>query len=823
MKSWCRRYGALLMLGCATAAWGQSAGPKIDRVDIKFIGPASVSEQFVRSNIRLKPGDVFRPNLTQDDVHSLYGTGQFMNIRISTEMADDGGVVLTYIVEVRLRVTEIRFEGNKRVRESKLRKKLTTKVGDPLDEQKLFTACQDMQTVYEKYGYPDTTVKYTLIPDELTGHVVVTFDVVESPKVKILNIVFDDAKAFPQKKLRSQLKTTRHTMWSWILGSGVLNKDDFAHDQDSLTDFYREHGYLDFEIKDIQMVHPTEKTMVIHFQVSEGKQYHVGSVKFTGNKLFTREDIIKGIAADNAFQHSKDKMGPNGLPMDVGDVFTPSGFTKDSDKIGDFYGSKGYIDVSQGQALRALRVPNVEAGTMDLEFQIDEGEKSRVEKIDIRGNLKTKDKVIRRELAISPGETFDMVRVQVSKERLQNMQYFDKVDLEPEPTDPPIAGRKNLVVNVEEQNTGSLTFGAGFSSVDSLVGYVQLTEANFDLNHPPYFEGGGQKLQIKVQLGTQRQDYTISFVEPWFLDHKLALGVDLYYHQLDFESPNNIYNETRAGGSVSLTRALWNDFVSGSVSYTVEQVGIGLNGGWHKAEYNPSINNITGSTPANIPDAIAEQTGDHVYQRFGSSLVWNTENSTQLPNHGQRTELNAEFSAGDISYYKLQAQNDWFFPGFLKGHVLEVSTQIRTAQSVDSEDVPFYDRYYLGGLYNLRGFKFRNVAPRQNPSSWAAAGFPNEPIGGDNSWFGSLEYSVPIIEKEGSFGLRIATFFDIGAIGAGSYSFSTDYDDDVGLGFRLNIPHLGPLRLDYGIPIRHDQYNGSSGQFQFGVGFTRPF
>jgi outer membrane protein insertion porin family len=224
-----------------------------------------------------------------------------------------------------------------------------------------------------------------------------------------------------------------------------------------------------------------------------------------------------------------------------------------------------------------------------------------------------------------------------------------------------------------------------------------------------------------------------------------------------------------------------------------------------------------------VPAAILEQTGDHVYQRFGSSLVWNTENSTQLPNHGQRTELNAEFSAGDISYYKLQAQNDWFFPGFLKGHVLEVSTQVRTAQSVDSQDVPFYDRYYLGGLYNLRGFKFRNVAPRQNPSSYNAVGFPNEPIGGDSSWFGSLEYSVPIIEKEGSFGLRIATFFDIGAIGAGSYSFSTDYDDDVGLGFRLNIPHLGPLRLDYGIPLRHDQYNGSSGQFQFGVGFTRPF
>jgi outer membrane protein insertion porin family len=203
-------------------------------------------------------------------------------------------------------------------------------------------------------------------------------------------------------------------------------------------------------------------------------------------------------------------------------------------------------------------------------------------------------------------------------------------------------------------------------------------------------------------------------------------------------------------------------------------------------------------------------------------LVYNTENSSELPNHGQRTEVHAEFSAGDTSFYKLQAQNDWFFPGFHKGHVLEISTQVRTAASVTSEDVPFYDRYYLGGLYNLRGFKFRNVAPRQNvyPGN---PGIPNEPIGGDTSWFGSAEYSIPIIEKEGSFGLRLAWFFDAGAVDGGSYSLSTDYDSDVGMGVRLNIPHLGPLRLDYGIPLRHDENNGSSGQFQFGVGFTRPF
>jgi outer membrane protein insertion porin family len=811
------------MLGCATAAWGQTAGPKIDRVDIKFVGPASVSEQFVRSNIRLRPGDPFRSNLTQDDVHSLYATGQFYNIRIATDMADDGGVVLTYIVQVRPRITEIRFEGNKKVSENKLRKKLTSKVGEADDEQKLFTSAQEMEKLYQKYGYPDSTVKYSQQIDELTGHAIVTFNVVESPKVKIIDIKFDGATAFTQKELRHQLKTSRHTMWSWILGSGVLNSDDFEHDHDTLADYYHEHGYLDFEIKDIKMVHPTTKTLLIRFVVFEGRQYKVGTVRFTGNKLFTVAAIRQGIAKDNAFENSKDKMGPNGLPMDTGDVFKPSGFDKDREKIEDFYGSKGYIDVSQGQTLRALRVPNVEAGTMDLEFQIDEGEKVRVEKIDIRGNLKTKDKVLRRELAISPGETLDMVRVKVSKERLEGLKYFDKVDIQPEPTDPPITGRENLIVSVEEENTGSLTFGAGFSSMDSLVGYVQMAQGNFDLFHPPYFTGGGQKLQIRVQLGTQRQDYTLEYVEPWFLNHKLSLDIQLYYHELDFESPNNIFYENRVGTRIGLSRALWSDNFIGGVSYTAEQVGIELNPGYHN--WVPASGFLTPTyLPPNVPDAILEQVGHQMYQREGVSLAYDTENSVELPNHGQRTEVSAEMSEGNTSFYKLEAKNEWFFPGFAKGHVLELNGLIRTADSTSGGDVPFYDRYYLGGIDSLRGFKYRNVAPRQaiNPKIRNYT-LENEPIGGDSSWFASLEYSIPIIEKENSFGLRLAAFYDIGAIAAQPYRISGDYDDDWGLGIRLNIPHLGPLRLDYGIPIRHDSFNGSSGQFQFSVGYKREF
>jgi len=830
MKLFLRLCGIWLLLGCAQIAWSQAAGPAVDRVDIKYVGPASVSEQFIRANIRLKAGDTYRPNLTEDDVHSLYGTGQFYNIRVSVDPADDGGVVVSYVVQARLRITDIKITGNKKLSDSKLKKKITVKAGEPLDEQKLFTDVQEIKKLYEKYGYPDTQVKYVFDTfDEAAGRASVTFQIVESQKIKVTRVEFVGAAAFSQKLLRKQVKTRAHWMFSWITGSGVFKQDEFDDDKDALSDFYRNHGYLDFEIKDVKFGHPNAKTMVVQFYVYEGKQYKVGSVKFTGNKIFDDAAIRVGLLYVHDYQHLKARLGTNNLAMDVGDTFTPDGLNSDLQALEDFYGTKGYIDVQRGQTLQAVRIPNVDTGTIDLDFQVNEGEKSYVEQINIRGNIKTKDKVIRRELAIAPGEVFDMVRVKISKQRLEGLEYFDKVDLQPEPTDPPIAGRKNLDVSVEEEDTGKFTLGAGFSSVDSLVGFAEITQGNFDLFHPPYFTGGGQKLRLFMQLGTQRQDYELSFVEPWFLNRKLSLGVDLYRHQLDFESPNNIYNETRTGARVSLTRALGSDFLIGSVSYAIEDVGISLNSGWHDlgTQYLPPVPpGLFGTTiplPANVPSDILSQTGDHIFHRFGATLAYDTRNSNKLPNHGQRTELDPEIDVGDTTYYKLEAKTAWYFPGLFKGHVLEVDGRAGAASGLGSGDVPFYDRYYLGGLYSLRGFKYRNIAPRDPTYGPNNPNMPDEPIGGDSYWFGSLEYSIPILDKDSGPSVRLAFFYDAGAVGAGSYSFSGNFDDDYGLGLHLDIPHLGPLRLEYGIPITHDQFNGTSGKFQFGVGYTRNF
>jgi outer membrane protein insertion porin family len=826
MKFIYRLFGAWLLLGCASVVWAQPAGPKINRVDVKFVGPATVSEQYVRSNIRLKAGDAYFPNATVDDTHALYATGQFYNIRTSLDQSTNGGVVLTYVVQARPRLTDIKIEGNQKLKDSKIRKKITAKVGQPIDEQKLFTDCQEIKKLYEKHGRAGSQAKYVLNIDENAGRGSVTFEIAEAAKIKIKDVEFFGAAAFTPKELRKQLETRRHWMFSWLTGHGIFKEDEFENDRDQLAEFYHNHGYLDFEIKNVRLEHPTTNSLVIRFYLYEGRPYKVGTVTFSGNKLFTTEEIQRGLKVVHDFQHSKAKLGPHGLAMDTGHIFTPDGLRQDTGAIEDFYGSKGYIDVQSGPTLRAAYIPNVETGTMDLEFQIKEGQKSFVEKVSIRGNEKTKDKVIRRELAISPGEVFDMVRVKISQQRLQGLQYFEKVDLRPEATDPPIAGRKDLIVNVQEQNTGNFMVGAGFSSVDALVGYVEVTQGNADLFRPPNFTGAGQKLRLFLQLGTERQDYELSFVEPWFLDRKLALGVSLYRHELNFMSPNDLYDETRTGMRLSLRRALWSDFLEGTLLYTVEDVGIDLTGGNHG-----NRTTLTGvppyqfwaPDPRNVPQAILDQTGDHWYQRFGAILAYDTRNNTRLPNHGQRTEFDPEISVGDTTYYKLEFRTAWYFPGLFTGHVIEAGGRAGVADSMSGGDVPFYDRYYLGGMGSLRGFKYRNISPRE-PYDPNAPDVPHEPIGGDTYWFGSVEYSLPIFEKDNGPGVRFAVFYDVGAVYEKAYSTSgNNFDDDWGFGLHINIPKLGPLRLEYGIPIHNDDYNGTSGRFQFGVGWNRPF
>ena len=638
-----------------------------------------------------------------------------------------------------------------------------------------------------------------------------------------------------EKKLRKVIKTRKHWWMSWLTRSGIFKEDQFQEDKEKLAKFYRDQGYIDFEIKDVKITNPTPKTMKLGIEVFEGTPYKVGKVTFNGNKIFTTDEIVKAISKARSDTHSKAKVGIHSLEADDGLTFKPTSLENDIKAIEDFYGSKGYVPPNafsndrDAFTVRVVRNPNTETGTMDLDYTINEGQKVYIEKILIKGNVKTKDKVIRRELAVYPGEPFDMVKVRRSQQRLEDLTFFEKVDTKRSDTD--IPNHQDLIVGVDEKSTGNFTFGAGFNTVESIFGYAEIEQRNFDLFKPPYFTGGGQKLRLRVQIGSQLQDYLISFTEPWFLERKLVLGVDLYRSVINYLSRDNLYNVTRTGARTTLTRALGSDFLIGSVGYNLEQVGI------------TSVN-------TNAPNSIIQEAGYNLYNRFNGSLSYDTRNSYRTVSKGQRTALEGGISVGSRDFYKLELKTEWFFRGLAPNHILELHARTGVTDRISGGPVPFYDRFYLGGQDNLRGFDFHGVGPRevyQNGNGY-------EPIGGNSYWFASAEYTIPIISH-----LSLAFFYDIGQVAASPWSYSGSsvtgkainsgnpytpgspssplpgifnnyfnagntgsYSDDFGMGIRIDIPTLGPLRLDYGIPLHRDNFNGPSGKVQFGVGFQRP-
>jgi outer membrane protein insertion porin family len=758
----------LLLLCPPPPARAQGEPPIVRDIEIRFVGPPTVNRAVIHANIQTEVGKPRHRELIEQDVRDLIATGHFFDVRVIEEPLPDG-VKIIYQVQGRAAIKEITFEGNNRFKNERLARELGFKTGDTLDERKVHVAKRKITELYHKAAYPDVVVDHEIAIDRDTGQALVRYKIQEGPRVFLKRIAFTGNEAFDAKRLQRLMKT-RYRWWgSWLARTGVIKHEVLREDLELLREHYRSHGYLDMEVRDWRIQRISEKWMVLHIDLFEGRQYKVGHVAIQGNRLFPTAELERQ------------------LKMTTDETFTPGGLSADIRALEDYYGSRGYLDTS----VRATRVANIETSRIDLDYTIREGELTYIHLIEIRGNTKTKDKVIRRELAVEPGEVFDTVRVDRSAERLRNLGYFSRVDTMPQPTD--IPNRRDLVISVEEQRTGTVTFGAGFSSIDNFIGFVEVTQGNFDLFNPPTFTGGGQKLRLRVQLGFERQDYVLSFTEPWFLDQRLALGFDAFRRSSRFLSDD--FTETRTGGAVRLEKGL------------TEFIRVGL-------EYN--LQNIELDVSRRASAELQSQDGTLLRSAVAASLVYDSRDSVFLTLRGNRTELGAEVAGGpwggDVSIYKLTGKTTFYFPFFNK-HVLQL---IAAGGVVDAygasrgdnapfNDVPIFDRFFLGGANTLRGFSFRKVGPKDEN---------REPVGGNTYVYGTVEYTFPIIER-----VRGALFFDIGEVREQAYSFAVDdLRANVGVGVRLNLP-IGPIRLDYGHPVWTDSATGKSGKIQFSVGY----
>ena len=763
---------------------GQS-GPIVREIDIEYIGPKTVAKSVILSNMRTTVGGVYSAASVEEDVRNLYATGFFTNLAIKDEPLGDG-VRVNVVVQPKPLVKEIVIRGANKIKEKRVRKEVKSKVGEPLSEQQISTDTDKIKDFYLGRGYNQVQVSYKIDTNEEFGRSVVTFIVSEGDRAYVTEVDFVGNAHLTTKELRKIMKTRKKNLLSFINKSGLFKEDDFKQDLDNLRTYYNSKGYIDMEVKDVKYEYPDKGLMKVTITVFEGIQYTVGKIDFDGNTIFTSQEL-------------RNYKGYQVVRMDEGKVYAPRAFTpekkepnrelptleNDIQRLTDLYGRRGYIDLP---IVTPERQANVESGKIDILYHIKEGSQSYVEQIIIQGNNRTKDKVIRRELLVAPGQIYDSVRVDTSKKRLENLQYFEKVDISPQDTTVP--NRKNMVVTVEEKRTGSVTFGAGFSSVDSLLGFVEISQGNFDLFNFPYFTGGGEKFRIRLQYGLERQDAEVEFKEPWFLEQRLSLGYNLFYHNATYLS--TYYNEENFGASVSLARA-FGQFWSGSITYTLQDFDL----------YNFASNSS--------PQLLMEQ-GYRTDSSITLGMGYDTRDSVLLSRHGMHADFSAEFAGGPLlgqtNIYKFQAdaQKYILLPYDM---ILTVAGATGVADFYGSStEVPLFDRFFLGGSRSIRGFGNRDIGPIDNN---------NEPLGGDTMAYTNLELTFPIIDR-----VRGAVWNDMGFLDARSFHYTDalhEGDAAAGVGLRLNLP-IGPLRLDYGIPYKDQGYNhNNTGKFSFDVGY----
>ncbi len=732
----------------------------IRAIDVQYTGPATLSKERILAQMRTKVGQPYSNEVVQEDIKALYKTGYIRNVRIFAQPEGDGVKVIV-AVQTRAIVHEIEITGAERVKPTRLRKEIKVKLNQALDEQQLEEARQKIIEIYQGRGFTNVSVDFRIDPiDEKRGTARVVFTVNEGVKGAVSQIRFEGNAHVSQKVLRKQMKTRGKTLIHFMDKSGRLDEVQLEQDLDKIREYYQDHGFIDVEIKDVRKGRTEKGPMIITIVISEGPQYHVRNLTITG------------------YQHTTEPKVRTLLKMKEGSVYSPKQLRDDAKAVADAYGSGGYVDL-------VITPEGTPAGTglIDVHYTIEESVRSFVNRVNIQGNTRTKDKVIRREVLVAPGDVFNTVRVDTTKKRLENLGYFAKVETYPEDTD--IPGRKDLTILVQEKRTGSLSFGGGFSTVDKLVGFVELTQGNFDLFNWPSFTGGGEKFRLRLQYGTERKDFLLTITEPYFLDRRLALTGQAFYNEANYLSAD--YDQRNYGFSLDLRKPI-NAYMYGTLGYTLQNV---------------EIFNVASSSP----EFILTQSGTFTESKVFSSLVLDTRDNPLLSRRGQRITFSPAiaggFLGGDTQIYGLDLEGSQYFH-LPKDTILLLNGEIATVSQWGSgSEVPIFERLFLGGSNNLRGFPFREVGPQQN----------GEPVGGQSMARATLEWTFPIIEKA-----RGALFYDTGFVNTSEWSFGFNHmASDVGVGLRLDLP-IGPLRLDYGYPVMRDGYNGG-GHFNFNVGY----
>jgi outer membrane protein insertion porin family len=734
-------------------------GKKISEVSIRYVGSKTVDEARLRNLMVTKAGNTYRAENLDNDIKTLFESGLIDDVKFLAEAVGEGVRVIAQ-VQTRPAINGVGFVGNTIFSEQKLAKETKLKSGGTMGDTEILEARRNLEKYYQGHGYPDILISHRTQATGQQGLADLIFVIDEGAKNEVRNIRFEGNTVFTTAELKKEMKTKEKGWFSWLTKSGRFESTKLDEDLDAVLDYYRSRGYLRVSSPGIRRDPVKDGRVDLVIPISEGDKYTVSGTSFGAMSVFKSEELYPS------------------MTLNGGDAYSSAKMRDDIKTIRSFYGSRGYADADV-----ATEIKDAGPNQVSIKYQITEGSRYRVGRVNIQGNSKTQDKVIRRELPLNPGDWFNTVELETSKARLKNLQYFSDVQASGSPGG---NGYRDINVLVEERNTGSVGVGVGFSSVDNVVGFLTLEQTNFDITNPWNFTGGGQRFGMNVRAGSERSDFSLSLVEPWFMDRKLSLGGELFYRQSSYFSDE--YEQTNAGASIFMRKPL-GEKSSIKLSYALENIEV---------DVEPTATAL-----------FQAEDGDYVRSALTLSYLYDSRDSTITPRKGEKLEATLAVAGlgGDVETITLSTQGSKYW-NLKWDSILSLNGEVAFVDAINGT-VPIFERMFLGGGRTLRGFEFRDIGGvRDN-----GPGGSGEVLGGQSLAFLNTEYTVPIVET-----VRAAIFYDMGFVNTGTWDIAPDdVYSDVGIGIRIQLPISPvPLALDYAIPVSTpDSAADKGGQFNF--------
>jgi outer membrane protein insertion porin family len=743
-----------------------------------FAGEEKIAEVLVTGNrrieisaimnvIKVKTGDNIYPEKIDEDVKAIFNLGYFTDVKAEKSVTDKG-LLLTYRVAEKPIVREIIFAGTKAIGQEKLKEAVEFKVNSIYSAKDIAKSVKKIKKLYAEEAYSQAEIE--VLKEQISPHELkVTFKINEGSKILIQEIRFEGNRAFTSRKLRGLLETTEDWWLAWLTGAGVYKEDILKNDLLLVTEQYMNNGYINVKLGEPKVtLMPDKKGYIVLIAITEGDQFRTGQLDFKGDLLETREELS-----------AKLKLKP-------GEIFNRSLLRQDIGSLTDLYADKGYAFAN----VNPLTQLNKELKHIDIVFDMEKGEKVYIDRINIAGNTKTRDKVIRRELRLAEGDLYGATPLKRSKQNLMNLGYFEEANIAT------VKGKGdnklNLNVDVKEKATGTFSIGGGYSSLDGLVGQGSVQQSNFF--------GLGLKASASVSIGGKSSTYNIGLTDPYFLDTKWTLGGDVYRTEREYVD----YTRRATGADLKAGYQL-SDTLSTFWVYKLEKKNI----------FKESL--ALQETRRLIPDLVSDP--DTVTSSISGSISRNSTDYRLDPSSGMTNSLSVEYAGlgGTDRYFRYIAQSALFTPlGF--GGVGMLRGTFGHIQSIGRK-LPIDEKFYLGGIQTLRGYSGRTVSPfimtpKYDPVTGAKASEERAYLGGDTEAIFNAEYTVPLIKDAG---LKAVFFYDAGNSVDGMGNVFSRLLTSYGFGIRWFSP-MGPLRLEYGIPLNPREGIDKSGKLEFSIG-----